>query len=156
MRKEVLTYTDFNGDEHKDEEFYFNLNKMELAEYQFSWDGGIQEVLRKIQKSREQKLTIEMMKKLMEISYGERVGNSFQKLDENGKRLVYKNFFGTGADDVLFTKMMTGDGHEISDFIRDILPKDLREQAEKTIEDQKNGTAKVLPGPGSEAKPENK
>ena len=150
MRKETLTYTDFNGTEHT-EDFYFNLNKIELAEYQFTWEGGLQEVLRKIQKSNDARLTIDMIKKLIDISYGERVGNSFQKVDENGKKLVYKNFFGTGADDVLFTKMMTGDGHEISDFIRDILPKDLRAQAEKASE-EKSEPAKVVPGPGAETK----
>lgn len=149
MRKETLTYTDFDGVTRTDD-FYFNLNKMELSEYQFSWDGGIQEVLRKIQRSNDMRLTLDLVKKLMEISYGERVGNSFQKLDENGKRLVYRNFFGTGADDALFTKMMAGDGHEISDFIRDIIPKDLREQAAKAAEEQKNEPAKVVPGPGSQ------
>ena len=149
MRKETLTYSDYFTGEETTEDAYFNLNKMELTEIQFDWNEDFQSVLKKIQKSNDVKLTIELIKKIITVSYGERVGNTFQKYDENGKRLVYKNFFGTGADDALFTRMMTGDGSNISDFIRDILPKDLRAQVDKAIEEKKE-PAKVVPGPGAD------
>lgn len=139
MRKETVTYEDYNGEMHT-EDFYFNLNEMELSEYQVAWDGGIQAVLKKIQKTNDYKLTMDMIRKLMEISYGEKNGNRFDKFDENGNRLVYKNFFSTGADAALFAKMIQGDGSEISDFITEILPKKLREniaEEEKKREEEK-------------------
>ena len=148
MRKETLTFEDYNGKEHT-EDFYFYLNEMELTEYQTEWEGGIQAVLRKIQLSQDSKLTVEMMKKLITISYGERVDNRFEKFDKEGNRLVYKNFFSTGADSALFMKMLTGDGHEISDFIHDVLPKKLTEELEK--EQKENKPAVVVPGLGAPA-----
>lgn len=137
MRKETITYEDYNGEMHT-EDFYFNLNEMELSEYQVLWDGGIQAVLKKIQISGDYKITIDMLKKLMEISYGEKNGNRFDKYDEHGNRLVYRNFFSTGADSALFSKMIQGDGHEITDFISEIMPKRVREDmAAKEKEEKK-------------------
>lgn len=44
MLKKTITYEDFNGNKIT-EDFYFNLNKLEVEELQISVDGGMQAML---------------------------------------------------------------------------------------------------------------
>lgn len=42
MLKKTITYTDYNGNERK-EDFYFNLNKAEIMRMEMSTRGGLAE-----------------------------------------------------------------------------------------------------------------
>lgn len=163
MRVETITYEDYNGETHTDD-FYFNLNKAELMEFSSEFgENGVTGALERLKRSRDPKITLEVLKKFMELAYGEKEGAAFRKYDEKGNRLVYNHFFSTEAYSELFTRMLQGDGSEISDFIADTLPKDMREgaieemnKAQKEVEQKKAAfeavKAEVVAGPGSEQK----
>ena len=149
MRKETITYTDYNGDT-RTEDFYFNLSKAEVLELEMSWDGGLKNFLEKIIKEQDQKRIIEMFKMLVLKAYGERSldGKKFMKVDEDGRSLAQKNFVPTEAYSELFMKLAT-DEQAASDFVNGIVPKNLEDKAPKAIE---NKPAEVVPGPGADKK----
>ena len=145
MRKETITYKDYDGEE-RTEDFYFNLNKAELLEMEMSWDGGLQKVLRKITQERDNKRIIEMFKMIILRAYGEKSldGRRFLKVDDDGRSLAQKNFVPTEAYSYLFTKLATDDKYA-ADFVNQIIP----ENADDEVADKKE-PAKVLPGPGAD------
>lgn len=147
MRKETITYTDYDG-EKRTEDFYFNLSKAEVLEMEMSWDGGLQNVLRKITAEKDQKRIIEMFKMIILKSYGEKSldGKKFLKIDEDGRSLAQKNFVPTEAYSDLFMKLATDEAAATA-FIQEIIPKNLEDKIET-----KGEPAKVLPGPGAETK----
>lgn len=54
MRKETITYTDYNN-VTRTEDFFFNLNEAELTALQYGVDGGMKEMLERIVKSNDNK-----------------------------------------------------------------------------------------------------
>ena len=146
MRKETITYTDYDG-ETRTEDFFFNLNKAEILELELSWDGGMRRMLQKIVNEKDQRRMIEMFKMIIAKAYGEKSmdGKKFVKTDENGRSLFHKNFEPTEAYSDLFIKLSM-DEKAASDFINGIIPKNLDEKAAS------GEASKVLPGPGAETK----
>lgn len=144
MRKETITYTDYEG-ETRTEDFFFNLNKAEVLELEMSWDGGLQKFLQRIVNEKDQKRIIEMFKMIVLKSYGEKSmdGKKFLKVDDQGRSLAQLNFVPTEAYSELFMKLAT-DEKAASDFINGIIPKNITEDHKEP--------AKVLPGPGAEQK----
>lgn len=149
MRKETITYTDYDGEE-RTEDFFFNLSKAELLELQMSWDGGLEKVLRKIVAEKDNKRIIEMFKLIISKAYGEKSidGKKFLKEDIDGHSLFKQNFEPTEAYSWLFMKLATDDDYA-GDFVNQIMPKNM---GDEIPDDKKNDPAKVLPGPGSENK----
>ena len=50
MVKKTIKYTDYNGNE-MEEDFYFNLSKVELLEMEMSTEGGLENKIKKIVES---------------------------------------------------------------------------------------------------------
>ena len=150
MRKETITYIDYDGEERVGD-YYFNLNKAELIDLEMSWDGGLEKVLKKITQEKDTKRIMEMFKMIIAKSYGEKSldGRKFLKEDENGRSLFKMNFEPTEAYSELFMKLATDD-KAASEFVNGIMPKSLIDDAKKLEAEQKAEQPKL------EAVPDNK
>lgn len=126
MIKLPLTYTDYNGIE-RTEDFCFHLNKAELAEMQLTTDGGMDVMIERIVKSKDQKELVALFKKILFMSYGEK--------SPDGKRFIKSPelslaFSQTEAYANLFMDLAT-DEEKAVNFINGILPPDLAEKVNK-------------------------
>lgn len=121
MFKKTIKYTDFDGNERK-EDFYFNLTKAELLEMQLSIEGGLQGHLERIIKTQSQPELVKMFKDIIMRAYGEKSldGKKFMKSDE-----IRKNFECTEAYSELFMELAT-DSDAAAEFINALLPYDLQ------------------------------
>ncbi len=138
MRKETITYEDYNG-VTRTEDFYFGFNKAELMEMELGTPGGgMRDKLQKIVDSPDASKISTTFKEILLASYGEK--------SEDGKRFVKspelsKAFSETMAYSDLWMKLSTEEGYA-SEFIRDIMPKDLIDELDKR---QQNGEIIGLP-----------
>lgn len=126
MLKETRTYVDYDGVE-RTEDFYFALSKAELAEMELSADGGMQAMIEKIVKSKDNKKIVETFKDILLKSYGEK--------SDDGRRFVKsaelsKGFSETPVYSDMFIELAT-DEDKASRFINGIMPKDMKEQIEE-------------------------
>ena len=121
MLKKTIIYTDYNGEEIK-EDFRFNLTKAEVAKIEITTPGGIEKYIDKISHERNGKLIMDFFEKIILGAYGEVSldGKRFVKVDENGNRLGDK-FAQTEAYSVLFMELIT-DSDKAADFIKGVLP----------------------------------
>lgn len=123
MFKETETYEDFNGIT-RTEDFYFNMSKAELAEMELSVDGGMENLLKKIVDSQDNKKIIETFKSILLKAYGEKSedGRRFIKSEE-----LSKAFSETPVYSDMFIKLATDEKYA-SRFIEGIMPGDLKTQ----------------------------
>jgi hypothetical protein len=119
MLKKTINYTDYNGMERK-EDFYFNLNKAEVAEMELSTEGGLAEMIQKIVSSKDTPSIVKIFKDLILKAYGEKT--------PDGKRFVKSKelsdaFAQTEAYSELFMELAT-DAETASAFVNSIMPTD--------------------------------
>lgn len=122
MLKKRIKYTDYDGNE-REEDFYFNLSKAELVELELTTEGGLEQMIQKITDTRDMPKLIELFKRLILMSYGEK--------SENGKRFIKSKelsdaFAQTEAYSELFMELATDD-KAASEFINGIVPQGLAE-----------------------------
>lgn len=122
MLKKRIKYTDYDGNE-REEDFYFNLSKAELIELELSTEGGLEQMIQKITDTRDMPKLIELFKRLILMSYGEK--------SENGKRFIKSKelsdaFAQTEAYSELFMELATDD-KAASEFVNGIVPQGLAE-----------------------------
>lgn len=124
MLSKNIKYTDFNGVE-RSENFLFNLTKAELMEMELGTIGGLSEYIRGIIEAQDTPTIVEIFKKLLLKSYGEKSqdGKRFMKVDDNGKPLSTA-FSQTEAYSVLFMELAT-DADAAAKFIQGIVPADV-------------------------------
>ncbi len=146
MLKKTITYTNID-DESVTEDFYFNLTKAEIIEMQLSvpGEGGLHEMMTQAVKNQDQSLIIKYLKMLVGASYGKRGG------DDN-KRFIKKEhwtdeFFSSEAYSELFMSFFN-DTAIASDFVNNVMPAALVEEAKKLQKTQEIETA--LGQPASE------
>lgn len=138
MLKKTIKYEDYNGVE-RNEDFYFNLTKAELYQMELGVDGGFEEYIMKIVKAQDLKTIIDLFKKIILQSYGEKSadGKMFIKTTDDGVSLANR-FAQTEAFSELYMELATSDT-AAADFIKGIMPKGI------DISDAKlNETAKEL------------
>lgn len=123
MFKKTIKYKDFFGDE-RTEDFYFNMNKAEVVEWQYSVNGGINRLFEKIVNDGDQSLLVNMIKDLIRRSYGERSidGKRFEK-KRNGQ-FLFDDFEQTMAYEALFMELIQ-DEKAAAEFINGLMPPDL-------------------------------
>ena len=119
MLKKTIEYNDCNGVERK-EDFYFNLNKAEVAEMELSTEGGLAEMIQKIVSSKDTPSIVKIFKDLILKAYGEKT--------PDGKRFVKSKelsdaFAQTEAYSELFMELAT-DAETASAFVNGIMPTD--------------------------------
>ena len=121
MYKRTLTYTDYNGVE-RTEDFYFNLNKAEIAEKQMTTEGGYSAMLERIVKANDTPSLFKEFKDLVLLAYGEKSddGKRFMKIDKNGHRLA-DDFMQTEAFSTLLVELVTN-ADVAAEFVKAIIP----------------------------------
>ena len=126
MFKKAITYTDYEGNERK-EDFYFNLTKAELMEMDLSENGGMDNKIKRIINTRNTKEIIEIFKDIILRSYGEKSpdGKMFIKV-RNGHALS-EDFAQTEAYSELFMELATDD-KAATEFISGVIPKQLSDE----------------------------
>lgn len=117
MLKKTITYQDFNGVE-RTEDFYFNLNKAEVAEMELSTPGGYAEMLQRIARAQDGRSIIKEFKKLVLDSYGIKSadGRRFIKNDT-----LREEFEQTNAYPIIFMELAT-DADKAAEFVNGIMP----------------------------------
>ena len=123
MLKKTITYTDYNGNERK-EDFYFNLSKAEIMEMEMSTTGGFAEMIQKIVDTQDAPAIIKTFKDLVLKAYGEKSpdGKRFIKV-KDGVRLC-DAFAETEAYSNLFMELAT-DADAAAKFVNGIIPADI-------------------------------
>lgn len=118
MLKKTITYTDYNG-EKRTEDFYFNLNKAELAEMELSEKGGFSSKLKSIAETNDPSQILPIFKDIVLKAYGVKSedGRRFIKNDQ-----VRDEFSQTEAFSELFIELATN-ADAASKFIEGLLPK---------------------------------
>lgn len=135
MLKKTITYTDFD-DVERTEDFYFNLSKTELMEMNFSEEGGMEKLVKRIIDTKDIKKTIEVFKEILLKAYGQKSddGKRFIKTID-GHRLA-DDFAQSSAYDELFFELIN-DEQKAADFVSGIIPKSLAEEAAAKMENVK-------------------
>lgn len=118
MYIKTITYTDYNG-ESRTEDFYFNITKAELAEYNIMTEGGLEAKIKRITAAKEATEIFKMFKALILMSYG--------KKSDDGKRFIKSSeltdaFTQTEAYSELFMQLAT-DEEEANRFVKNVMPK---------------------------------
>ena len=119
MLKKTITYTDYEGNERK-EDFYFNLTKAEILEMELSTTGGLDRLVGKIIAEQDNKKIMEIFKDIILKSYGEKSldGKRFIKNSE-----ITEAFTQTEAYSELFVELAT-DANKAAEFINGVVPGD--------------------------------
>jgi len=121
MLKKTISYTDFNGNDQK-EDFYFNLTKAEIAEMELSEKGGLSETIKGIVAAEDTPEIIKIFKKLIVDAYGEKSadGRRFIKSDK-----MREEFTQTEAYSELFMELAT-DSDAAAKFVNSIIPQEAK------------------------------
>lgn len=128
MLKKRIKYTDYDGNQ-REEDFYFNLTKAEIAELELSTEGGLEQLISKIIDAKDTSQIIKFFKKIILMSYGEKSldGKRFIKDEE-----LTKEFTQTEAYSELFMELAS-DENAASNFINGIIPTELKQTADLKI-----------------------
>ncbi len=120
MLKKTIKFTDYNGVE-RTEDFFFNLNKAEIAEMEMSYAGGLTTYINRIIAAQDNPTLVKLFKDLILMSYGVKSddGREFVKNDE-----IRNKFKHTEAYSILFMELSTN-ADAAAEFVTGIIPKDL-------------------------------
>lgn len=118
MLKRTFTFTDFDGNERK-EDHYFNLMESEILDMQLEVPGGLMSLIEQISQAQDVPELMRLFKIIIKKSYGKKSpdGRRFIKSDE-----IFSEFESTEAYSQLFMELLT-DGEAGAAFIKGILPK---------------------------------
>ena len=123
MYKKTIKYTDYNGVD-RTEDFYFNLNEVELAEMQASVSGGYTENLKNAIDTKDVSVLLNILKDIIIRSYGIK--------SEDGRRFIKKpeyteEFMETPAYAALYMELIS-DETKAAEFMNSIIPAKLAEK----------------------------
>lgn len=118
MLKKTITYTDYNGNERK-EDFYFNLSKAEIMEMELSTTGGLSEMIQRVVAAQDGPAIIKIFKDLVLKAYGVKSpdGKRFIKSEE-----LSNEFAQTEAYVDIFMELATN-AEAAAEFVNGIVPK---------------------------------
>lgn len=141
MYTKVIPYTDYNGVDHNNEVFMFNMTEAELTEMNLSVKGGMAAIMQQIANTRDVPRLIEIFKTLVLKAYGEKSpdGRRFVKSQELRDAFeqcpAYSNFF----------MSLVQDNKAASEFLIGIMPKNFQDGVD--MEDAEKEAEKMLEGP---------
>lgn len=126
MLKKTIPYTDFNGNERK-EDFYFHLMESEIAEMELSTTGGFTESIQRIIQTQDVPEIIKQFKKIILKAYGVKSpdGKRFEKSEE-----LSREFSQTNAYSKLFMELATDD-KAAAEFLNGVVPEELQQDESK-------------------------
>ena len=121
MLKKLIEYTDYNGNERK-ENFYFNLNKTELMEMETEVTGGMRQLLEDMMEKQDVPKIMKAFKTIILKAYGEKSpdGRRFYKSEE-----LSIAFTQTEAYNKLYMELLS-DAKKAAAFISALMPEDMR------------------------------
>lgn len=125
-----ITYTDYNGNE-KTEPFMFNISRTEFMRLEVSSNGekekGFQAMVQDMIDSDDREKIFRTFEQIVQMAYGVKSpdGKRFMKSEE-----IRKEFCESPAYDTLIWELAQDD-KSMSDFINQIAPKELAEQAKQ-------------------------
>lgn len=130
MLRKIITFTDYNGNERK-EEHWFNLEQHEVYKLQMGVKGGLIEKLKEAIKNEDSPTIIEYFEKIIDTSYGIRGtdGKSFKKSPE-----ILEAFKCTPAYSALFMEVLTKP-EKSDEFTRGVIPADVAAKLPKDLND---------------------
>ena len=139
MLKKLVTYRDYNNEE-KTEALYFHLNKFEWLELETYTKGGLIENLQHAIETGNAKKTIDIFKKIIHRSYGEKNPETggFEKSDDIAIR-----FSKTEAFSELFYELAYEETAS-KNFFLGLIPPELRAEAEKKMIELEKETEKEI------------
>lgn len=140
MLKKTVTYEDFDG-ATQSEDIYFNLSKSELMEMEVSYPGGLEQHMKKVMASNNNPELFRVFKDIILASYGVKSddGKRFMKSPE-----LVEEFTQTAAFDSFFMELVTDEG-VAAEFVKSVIPGDMRQQVEQ--EEMKQKTAEIMVPP---------
>lgn len=120
MLKKTIKYTDYDGNV-REEDFYFNLSKAEVAEWELSVTGGLASQLQKVIAEENESKIIEIFKALILKAYGVK--------SDDGRRFIKSEELSTGfsqteAYSELFMELATN-ADSAAAFVNGVIPQDL-------------------------------
>ena len=120
MLKKTITFTDYDGNERK-EDFWFNLSKAEILEMELLIDGGMEKLIQNVIAAQNVPELVRIFKDLILKSYGEKSpdGRRFIKSEQ-----LTTEFTQTEAYSQLFLELAT-DAEAASAFVNGIIPDDI-------------------------------
>lgn len=129
MFAKKIKYEDFNGTV-REETFYFNLTEAELIEMESSVDGGLAEYGRRIIECQNVPQIMDLFKKLILISYGEKSadGKRFIKEDPVRGKLSLE-FMQTNAYSELYMEFINNPDSG-AEFFNNVIPAKIKDQVE--------------------------
>lgn len=118
MRKETITYTDYNGLE-KTEDFYFHFTEAELMELELTTHGGLVETMQQMVKSKDVPSIVSSVKNILLKAYGVKSpdGRRFIKSPE-----LSTEFSQTPAYSILWMQIVQDD-KKAAEFFTEVIPK---------------------------------
>lgn len=121
MIKWTIKYTTYDG-EDVEEDFYFHLNKAELAKMQFDANGAYSQYIERLQNERDLKELGQLYANIILSSYGKKSddGRIFRKSKE-----MRDEFECSEAYSVLFMELLS-DADKAAKFAKGVLPTDLQ------------------------------
>lgn len=124
MLKETIEYENFDN-EKVVEDFYFNLNKAELAEMKLIYKDGFDEFINKLVEADEVAKVLAIFREIIGKTYGQRSadGRNFRKSEK-----ITEEFMGSNAYGELFIKFVSQEGFAAK-FIAGVIPGSLQEKA---------------------------
>lgn len=131
MHIETIESVDFLGNPRK-EDYYFFLSKTELAEMQYTTEGGMFSRLKRIAQAQDNASILKEFKALILNSYGEISpdGKHFIKVDPITKEQLCLRFQQSEAYDVLFMDLWSNPDRAMEFFIG-IMPEELKKEIKK-------------------------
>ena len=141
MYKKTIAYTDYFGEERK-EDFYFHFSEAELSKMELSRNGGISRFVEKIIQTKDNPKLVDMFEDFILSAYGEKSedGRRFVKTDE-----LSTAFKQTPAYSILFMQLIT-DADELARFIKEVVPKELSDRVGENLDDLvKSPDLKLVP-----------
>lgn len=122
MLKKTIKYKDLDGNDVEDD-FYFNLNKAEIAELELSRKGGLEAYFKELVDAEDAGQIISIFKEVIGLSIGRRSadGKQFIKNQE-----IRDKFFQSDAYSSLFMEFLENPTEEMgAAFMRGIVPADI-------------------------------
>lgn len=126
MLKKAIRYTDWNGVE-REEDFYFNLTKSEIARMQFEAGGTLADRIRNIIRAKDTTEIMKIFEGIILKAYGKKSddGRRFMKSEE-----ISREFTESPAFDELYFELIS-DSNKFADFVNALIPADLASEVKK-------------------------
>lgn len=124
-----IKFKDFNDNE-REQDFYFNLRKDELAKLSAKYGQNFENNVRTMAMNDDKAGLYKLFEDLIKSSYGQKSedGLHFRKSDQ-----IWDDFYDSPAYEALFMEIMSDTDAAVS-FFKGIMPKDIAEKVEEELE----------------------